>query len=83
MKAVEIAELTITIPFETHLDISHKIKTEKDNMQDYKATVTCFEVVSRDRDNKERLQRQVHRQVCQAQEVHRKHLIHQHLHRMQ
>ena len=62
-KAVEIAELTV--PFETRLEISHKLKTEKyshfvTDIKNFKATLTCFEVGSRgmvNRDNKERLRR--------------------------
>ena len=62
-KTVEIAELTV--PFETRLEISHKLKTEKyshfsTDISKLKATRTCFEVGSRglvNRDNRERLRR--------------------------
>ena len=63
-KTVEIAELTC--PFETRIAAAHKLKQDKyahfltDINQEYKPTLTCFEVGSRGlvtRENRERIRR--------------------------
>ena len=61
---VEVAELTC--PWETRIEVAHKLKTEKyshfvtDINQDFKTTLTCFEVGSRglvSRENRDRIRR--------------------------